>query len=208
MSVELIVCEFVRRFFCPTVVTKLRLVFFFINVETWNFNNVFVFSLTWWDPIGVKISKRHFPYKSQPQAIKLFQKFHPNSLRKTILEIFEILGFQFLRFFSPKFQIHHHCSLWRNQTPQLSKKTNNRRANRSKIWGSLTVVQHIWDTFGLVAFTVILGSYGALTIFPKILFFFRMLLRLHLWFFYSQTLYNCCFWQFDFQGVFVWNFES
>ncbi len=35
-------------------------------------------------------------------------------------------------------------------------KTTDRRVKRSEIWDSWVVVQHIWGTFGLVAFTVIL----------------------------------------------------
>ena len=44
-------------------------------------------------------------------------------------------------------------------------KTNDRRAKRSEILNSLVVLQHIWGTFRLVAFKVILRSFGALTIF-------------------------------------------
>ena len=47
-------------------------------------------------------------------------------------------------------------------------KTSNRRANLSEIWDSRVVVQHIWGTFGLVAFKVILRSFGALSIFRNL----------------------------------------
>ncbi len=49
-------------------------------------------------------------------------------------------------------------------------KTSDRRAKRSEIWDLRVVVQHIWGTFGLLAFKVILGSFGALAIFPKMRF--------------------------------------
>ena len=47
-------------------------------------------------------------------------------------------------------------------------KTSDHRAKRSEIWDSRTVYQHIWGTFGLVAFKVILGSFGALSIFHNL----------------------------------------
>ncbi len=49
-------------------------------------------------------------------------------------------------------------------------KTSGRRKKRCEIWDLWVVVQHIWGTFGLVAFKVILGSFGPLAIFPKIRF--------------------------------------
>ena len=57
--------------------------------------------------------------------------------------------------------------LWGNQELW---KTKDRRAKLSEIWDLRVVVQHIWGTFGLVVFKVILGSFGALPIFPKIRF--------------------------------------
>ncbi len=44
-------------------------------------------------------------------------------------------------------------------------KTSDHRAKRSEILNSWIVVQHIQGTFGLLAFKVILGSFGALAIF-------------------------------------------
>ena len=44
-------------------------------------------------------------------------------------------------------------------------KTSDRRAKRSEIWDSWVVIQHIRGTFGLLAFKVILRSFGALAIF-------------------------------------------
>ncbi len=36
------------------------------------------------------------------------------------------------------------------------------RAKRTEIWDSGILVTHIWSTFDLVVFNVILGSFGAL----------------------------------------------
>ncbi len=47
-------------------------------------------------------------------------------------------------------------------------KTSDRRATWSEIWDLRVVVQHIWGTFGLVAFKVILRSFGALSIFRNL----------------------------------------
>ncbi len=47
-------------------------------------------------------------------------------------------------------------------------KTSLRRAKRGEIWDSRVVFQHIWGTFGLVAFKVILRSFGALSIFRNL----------------------------------------
>ncbi len=47
-------------------------------------------------------------------------------------------------------------------------KTSDRRAKWSELWDSWVVVQHIRGTFGLLAFKVILGSFGALAIFRKL----------------------------------------
>ncbi len=44
-------------------------------------------------------------------------------------------------------------------------KMSDRRAKWSEIWDSWVVVQDIRDTFGLLAFEVILRSFGALAIF-------------------------------------------
>ncbi len=41
-------------------------------------------------------------------------------------------------------------------------KTSDRRAKQSEIWDSWIVVQHIKDTFGFLAFKIILSSFGAL----------------------------------------------
>ncbi len=70
--------------------------------------------------MGAKISKR-YSYKSQPKVLKLFMNFPPNDPHKITLGIFEILSFRFLTNYFRKLQIHH-CSLWRNQKPQLSGK--------------------------------------------------------------------------------------
>ncbi len=47
-------------------------------------------------------------------------------------------------------------------------KTSDRRAKRSEIWDSRVVVQYIWGIFGLVAFKVILRSFGALSMFRNL----------------------------------------
>ena len=51
-------------------------------------------------------------------------------------------------------------------------KTSDRKTKRSEIWDSEVVVQVVdmCGTFGLVAFKVILTSFGALAILPKIQF--------------------------------------
>ena len=47
-------------------------------------------------------------------------------------------------------------------------KTSDCRAKRSEIWDSQVVFQDIRGTFGLVAFKVILRSFGALAIFRNL----------------------------------------
>ena len=42
------------------------------------------------------------------------------------------------------------------------------RAKQSEIWDSRVAIQHIWGTFGLVAFKVILRSFAALLIFRNL----------------------------------------
>ncbi len=65
------------------------LVFFLIFYE------YFSFSLTW-DPMGKKISKRYFSYKSQPNVLKLFLNFPPNGPHKSTFWYF--WNFEFLIF--------------------------------------------------------------------------------------------------------------
>ncbi len=77
----------------PMVLTKLRLGF--LNFENWNLNEFYSFSLTW-DPMGVKISKYYYAYKSQPKAFKLVRNFLPNGPHKTTFGIFEILKIEIL----------------------------------------------------------------------------------------------------------------
>ncbi len=45
----------------------------------------------------------------------------------------------------------------------------NRRVKRSEIWDLGLLVEHMKDIFDIVMFKVILGSFKALRIFPKIL---------------------------------------
>ncbi len=45
---------------------------------------------------------------------------------------------------------------------------SNRRAKRSEIWDSWVVTIHIRGTFGILAFKVILGSFGAFAIFHNL----------------------------------------
>ncbi len=52
-------------------------------------------------------------------------------------------------------------------------KASDRRVKRSEIWDSRTVLQHIVGTFDLVAFNVILESFGALSIFRNL----RLMIR-------------------------------
>ncbi len=47
-------------------------------------------------------------------------------------------------------------------------KMSDRRAKRSEIWDSWVLIQHIRGSFGLLAFKVILGSFGALAIFRNL----------------------------------------
>ncbi len=47
------------------------------------------------------------------------------------------------------------------------KKTRYRRARQSEIWDSRVVLQHMWDIIGLVPFTVVLRSFGVLSIFSS-----------------------------------------
>ncbi len=49
------------------------------------------------------------------------QNFPTNGPHKAAFGIFEILSLRFLTIFFQKCQIHH-CTLWRNQKPQLSGK--------------------------------------------------------------------------------------
>ncbi len=74
----------------------------FWNFENWNFNEFYLFSLTW-DPMGVKISKRYFSYKLQPRVLKLVLNFPPNVPHKTTVGIGEILSFRFFTIFFRKF---------------------------------------------------------------------------------------------------------
>ncbi len=62
-----------------------------------------------------------YSYKSQPKLLKLILNFPNNGPHKITLKIFEVLSFRFLMIFFRKFQIRH-CSLWKNQKPQLSGK--------------------------------------------------------------------------------------
>ncbi len=71
--------------------------------------------------MGVKISKCYSSYTSQLKAFKLVLNFPLNGPHKTTLGTFEILSFRLFMICFRKFQIPH-CSLWRNQKPQLSGK--------------------------------------------------------------------------------------
>ena len=42
-------------------------------------------------------------------------------------------------------------------------KTSDRSTKQSEIWGMWVVIKHTWDSFGLIAFKVILRSFGALS---------------------------------------------
>ncbi len=117
--------------------------------------------------MGAKISKRYSSYKLQPKVLKLFLNFPPYGPHKSMFGIFEISSLRFVTNFFRKLQIYH-CSLWRNQKPQLSKNTSDRRTKRSEIWDSWVLIQHIRGTFGLLAFKVILGSFGVFQIFKNL----------------------------------------
>ena len=113
--------------FFQTVITKLGLGFLkFWNFENWNFIlffYLFLFIFFVFVNMGLNgskwISKRYSSYKSQPKAFKLVLTFPPNGPHKTRFWIFEILRLRlFNDFFFRNFQIHH-CTLWRNQKPQL-----------------------------------------------------------------------------------------
>ncbi len=109
--------------------------------------------------------------KSRPKTFSnLSWIFPPNGPHKTTFGIFEILSFWLLTIFFRKVQVQH-CNLSRNQKPQypgsIFWKTSDRRAKRSEIWDLWVVVTYI-GYFGLLAFKVILGSLGALTIFRNL----------------------------------------
>ncbi len=72
--------------------------------------------------MGAKILKRYCSSKLQPKVFKLSWIFFLMVLTKLHLGVLKFLSFWILTiFFLRKFQIHH-CSLWRNQKPQLSGK--------------------------------------------------------------------------------------
>ena len=75
----------------------------FWNFDNGNFNEFYLFSLTW-DPMGAKISKRYSSYKSQPKVFKLFLNFPPNGPHKNTLDIFEILSFRSITIFFENFK--------------------------------------------------------------------------------------------------------
>ena len=106
---------------------KLHLGFLKIEISM----NLIRFSLAW-DPMGIKVSKC-YSYKSQPNVFKLVLNFPPSGPHKMTLGIFEILSFWFLTIFFRKFQIHH-CTLWRNQKPQVCGKRAIVEQNGVKFW--------------------------------------------------------------------------
>ena len=67
----------------------------------------------------VKLSKSYFFYKSQPYVFKFVQTLAPDGHHKITVEFFLKLSFRFLTTF--EYQIHH-CTLRKEQTPQLSGK--------------------------------------------------------------------------------------
>ena len=84
-------------------------------------------------PKGEKISKRSSSYKSPPKLFKLnILNFPPNGSPKTTFEIFELLICNDFNFAIVE---------WKNQKPQLSGKTSDRRAKLNEIWDSW--VKHI-----------------------------------------------------------------
>ena len=56
----------------------------------------------------------------------------------------------------------------KKKNPSIICKTSDRRAKRNEMWDSRVVVQHIWGTFSLVAFKVILRSFGRLSMFRNL----------------------------------------
>ena len=56
----------------------------------------------------------------------------------------------------------------KKQKTSIIWKTSDRRAKRSESWDSWVVIEHIRGTFGLLAFRVILGSFGALAVFHNL----------------------------------------
>ena len=115
--------------------------------------------------MGVKISKRYSSYKSQRNVFKLVLNVTPNGPHRMTLRIFQILSFRFVTIFSRKFQIHH-CM--KKSKTSIIWKTPDRRAKRSDILDSWIVTQHILGTLGILAFKVILGSFGALASFRNL----------------------------------------
>ncbi len=113
----------------------------------------------------MNISKCYSSYKFQSIVLKLLLNFSAKGPHKTVFGItcIEILSSQFLAifFFNFKFTI----VAYREAKNSIIWTMSDRRAKLSGIWNLQVLIVHIWCTFDLVAFKVILGSFGALTIF-------------------------------------------
>ena len=68
-------------------------IFYYFFISLW----IFFGSLTW-DPTGAKISKRYFPYKSQPKAVNLFRNFLPHGPHKTTIGFLKFWNWNFNAF--------------------------------------------------------------------------------------------------------------
>ncbi len=139
----------------------------FWNFENWNFNEFYSFSFTL-DPMGVKLSKFYFAYKSQPKVFKVVlnefssQRSSQNYIWDWKFEFVIVNDHLFENF---KSTISAYGKIKKNSSIL---KTSDRRAKRSEIWDLWVIVQHIWGTFGLVPVKVISRSFGVLSIFRNL----------------------------------------
>ncbi len=83
--------------------------------------------------------------------------FPPNGSHKTTLRF---LKFTALTIF-PQISNLPLCPLGKLNTSIICK-TSDRGAKRCEMWGTRGVVQSVWSTFGLVAFKIILKSFGVI----------------------------------------------
>ncbi len=113
----------------------------FLKFWVYKFSGFFFFSFSLtWDPLVAKISKRYSSLKSLLNLFKLILNFLRSCPHKSTVSDF--LSFWFLTIF-----LIHHCSIWRNQKPQIIWKTSDRRAKWSEILGSEYCMHCIQSSF-------------------------------------------------------------
>ncbi len=100
--------------------------------------------------MGVKISKH---YSSSQNDVGDYRNF--------VFLTFNNFFFENFKFTIVTYEERKTSNFW---------KMGDRRAKLNEIWDSQVLLQHIWDTFGLVGLKVISSSFGALVIFPKVPF--------------------------------------